>query len=860
MLAALFAALSLSAQSIKVDAPNLVSVGERLRITFSIDGEAAPTDFNWEVGEGFKLVWGPQKGSSTSISIVNGNTTKKTSTSYTYLLEATVAGEHSIPPATATINGSSVKSGSVTIDVVASGSEPAAQSSGRSSEQGSKAGTDSGAPVSNEDVFLRLTFSKNTAVVGETITANLKLYTTSSGVSGFEEVKFPTFNGFWSQATYTPSNISFRREKLGNKLYNTATLRSWSLIPQKSGTIEIEPAELVCLLNVQQRNQPTGNIFDDFFMDEYRTVRKRVSTGFGKVHVSPLPAGAPSSFGGGVGNFSMTASLSRDSLKVHEAASLVVSVTGNGNIALLSAPKINFPPDFEVYEVKTTDGTRSKTFEFPFIPRSSGDFTIGPVEYSYYDISAGKYVTLRSAAMPLKVEKGEESAVSSNTGGRLVQEARQKEVKALGSDIRYISTSEPKLSGAVSFFIFSPSFLALLALLVLAALVFFFMYRRLESRRADVAGSRNRGASKMARKRLSAAEKYLQKNLYTAFYEELHRTLLGFVSDKFNLDAADQSKENIRARFIGNGASEQVSDRFIALLDACEFARYAPDAGHDAMNAHYEEAVNVISEIDTSMKRKHNAGGVVAALLLMMLPAHGLFAAEAADSLWNAGVQAYSEARWNDAGDSWEAILDTGATSPELLYNIGNACFKQGDYGLAILNYERALKLDPSYSNARFNLEYANTLIQDKIEVVPEFFVVPLARRLCRMLPSNVWAWLALVFAAGLLAMLLVFLLSSRSGARKTGFFCGLAFLALMCLSMWFASWQKREFTAADEAVVVSPVALVKSSPSSADATDRFILHEGTKVKVLDCVGDWYDIQRLDGEQGWIERSAIVII
>ena len=166
----------------------------------------------------------------------------------------------------------------------------------------------------------------------------------------------------------------------------------------------IDPAELVCLVNIRTAPSTSNSLFDSFFQDEYRTIRKRVTTPAVKVKVNPLPAGQPASFGGGVGNFGISARLTTDNLKTHDAASLIITVSGRGNVALLEEPKVNFPPDFEIYDTKTTENTDksnggtsgSKSFEYPFIPRSHGDFTIDPVEYSYYDVNAGKYVTLRT--------------------------------------------------------------------------------------------------------------------------------------------------------------------------------------------------------------------------------------------------------------------------------------------------------------------------------------------------------------------------------------------------------------------------------------------------------------------------------
>jgi len=853
------AAFGLRAQSIRVDAPNLVAADEQFNVTFSVEGEHAASEFEWAPGDGFKLIWGPQKSTSTSISIVNGKRSKSVTNSYTYVLMPVRAGSFSLPGASATIQGKKVSSRSFSIEVVAGGAAKSGSSASSSANGGRQSGSSATGAISSDDIYMRLLVNKNRAVVGEGITATLKLYQRVN-IAGFEDVRFPAFNGFWTQEIQTPSNIEFKRENVGGEIFNTAVIRSWNLIPQKAGDFEIDPAEVVCLVNVRASASSSGSIFDSFFQDSYRQVRKRVSTQPVTLHVSPLPAGAPASFGGGVGKFEMKAELTRDSLKTHDAASLKVTVTGTGNLALLSAPKLSFPPDFEVYDVKSSDSGRSRVFEYPFIPRSHGDFEIGPVEYSYYDIAAGRYVTLSSAPMHLSVARGAEleSAVQSGSG-QLVQNRR--DVKDLGSDIRFISTKSPSLEGVGKFFVFSPLFNVLTLLLLLAAAAVWFFLRRQAARKADVAGSRNRAATKMARKRLAQAGDFLHKNLYTAFYEELHKALLGYISDKLNLDAGDLNKENIASRLADEGVSEGLAADFTGLLDACEFARYAPDAGNEAMNSHYESAVAVISAIDSSMKKNNRkaAGGAALALLLMLVPSVGQAADAYPDSLWNAGVAAYSDGRWEDASRAWSAIEDLGLAAPELYCNLGDAYFRQSRLAEAILYYSRALKVDPSYADARYNLEFAGSLTQDKIDSVPEFFLRSWMRRLCWVLPSDSWAWISLFFFALTLAMLLLFLLSGGA-ARKWGFFAGLAAALLMILTLVFASWQRRDYFRADDAVVMRPVVSVKSSPSGADTKNLFILHEGTVVELLDTVGDWCNVRLSDGREGWLQKDEIDVI
>ncbi len=866
----LTAIFQMSAQNvIRVEAPDVVAVNEQFNVTFIIEGEKSPSDFQWSSGDDFQLVWGPQKGSSSSIQIINGKRSSSHQTTFTYILIPKATGTFQLPAATALLSGDRISSTQASIQVVsdgASSSRSSGQNGGKSSGGGQTSSTGSG-EISSNDLFMRLSLSRTEVVIGEPITATLKIYQRAN-VVGFENAKFPTFNGFWSQETYVPNNIEFKRESLDDKIYNTAVLRTYVLIPQQSGTITIDPAELVCLVNIRTAPSTSNSLFDSFFQDEYRTIRKRVTTPAVKVKVNPLPAGQPASFGGGVGNFGISARLTTDNLKTHDAASLIITVSGRGNVALLEEPKVNFPPDFEVYDTKTTENTDksnggtsgSKSFEYPFIPRSHGDFTIEPVEYSYYDVNAGKYVTLRTEPLHVKVAKGkggDSTPVTTVNSG-----VERKDVKSLADDIRFIFTGKPGLSGSGSFFVGSVFFWILLALMILGATSVYLAFRKVAAMRADVAGTKNRRATKMAQKRLKLAGEYLDKNLYTAFYEELHKALIGFVSDKLNMDMSEISKDNIASALTEGGVSEEQTKAFTDLLDACEFARYSPDGGNEAMRSHYDAALKVISSIDSGLKTggKSLRKVVTVVTLLLSLGASMNIQAKDLDSLWTAGVQAYTDGKFSDASAAWTSIEESGQKSAKLYYNLGNAWFKQGNYPKAILNYERALRLDPSYSDARYNLEFTSNFVQDKIEPVPEFILKSVARKVCYVMGSNAWAVIFLVLLAAALVMGLLFLLGSSVGKRRAGFYCGIVLLLLSAGALSFSIWQKSDSVKTDTAIVMSPVSSVKSSPSSGSSKDLFVIHEGTKVTILDEVGSWKNIALADGRQGWITSNELEVI
>ena len=850
--------------TIRVEVHNIVEVGERFNVVFIVDGEHAPSEFSWAPSDDFTLVWGPQKGTSTSMSMVNGKTTRSSQTSYTYILQAKKTGTYTLAPAKATVKGDQISSKAVQINVVegGSGNQSQSQQGGSSQGQAQQQGSRSSASADTGELFMRLYLSKHDAMVGEPITATLKIYQRAN-LTGFEDAKFPKFNGFWSQEVDTPQSIEFQREQVGDKMYNAAVLRRWVLIPQKAGTLTIDPSEIVCLVNVRTQRAKTGSIFDDFFENDYVTQRQRVMTPAMSVKVSALPAGAPDGFTGAVGEYSVSAKLSKDALKTHDAASLIVTVTGKGNVSLVEAPKIDFPPDFEAYDVKTTSGTDrsgtsgSKTFEYPFIPRSPGEFTLPPVKFSYYDVKSRRYATASTDSLKLSVERSAGGVAQPSQDGAGTLTVDRKGVKNLGEDIRFIKT-KTSLSEDKGFFVGKPGYWIVAGLLLLAAAAIWLSLRKLAARRADVAGSRGRKATRQALKRLKLAGDFLNKNLYTAFYEELHRALMSFVSDKLTMDMADQSKENIAAALSARGVPEATVASFTDLLDACEYARYAPDAGHDAMNAHYEQAVSVITAIDSSMKKGVSAAPAATLLaLLLMLPIGAGAAENYPDSLWKAGVDAYSAGQWAQAASDWTDLAATGLRSKELYYNLGNAWFKAGEIAPAILNYERALRLDPSDSDVRYNLEFARAQTQDRIDEVPEFILKTWTRKLSFLLSSNAWAGLSLFLLALTLALVLLFLLGPSVKARRTGFFTGIVALLLTLMCWGFARSLKSAAERHDDAIVMRPVSSVTSSPSSDAAKSLFILHEGTKVKVLDEVSGFTDIELADGRRGWIATSDI---
>lgn len=871
----LFSALSGAAQTLKLEGPRVVSADETFRIVFTAD--ARMSDFNWPGTEDFDVVWGPQKGSMSSTSIINGKRTSSRQETVTYLLQPRRTGTFTIAAASAKVDKQEVSSGTLQIEVVAS-QQQAQQPSGNASQNNQQGKQQSSQPaqpsqprqddpavtgtVSSQDIFLKLTLNKSNVVKGEPVTATLKLYTRAD-IVGFEDIKFPTFNGFWSKETVTVNNLEFNRENVNGTIYNSALVRQWVLIPQQTGTLSIDPAEMVCQLRVRTSGGSPLSIFDDFF-DQYQTIRKRISTPTLSVKVKELPAGAPASFGGGVGDFKISAKLSKSGIKSNEAASLIVTISGNGNLSMLQAPKVDFPPDFEVYDLKTTDKTSasgtsgSKTFEYPFIPRSHGAFVIPSIAYSYYDMAHGKYVTTSTGDIPVTIEKGEEIAGS----GVAMAGTNRQNVRSLAEDIRYIALGDGHLKKKGAFFAGSILFYALLLAL---ALIFFLVSRLFsfsQARRADVAGSKNRRANKMARARLKSAEAYLKQGLSSAYYEELHKALLGYVSDKLMIPAADLSKDTIREKLLERGVRDESVTALTDLIDKCEFARYAPESGQAQMENEYNDAVQAISAIEGQLKNpksagKKAAGAVMVALLLLAAPAAQ--AQNNVDSLWNRAGEAFAAGQWQNALNYYQMIEGENLESADLYYNLGNTCFKLDDIAHAILYYERALKLDPAHADAAHNLEIVRQMTLDKIDVVPDFILVSWFRHLRQGLSADAWAWITLALAALVGLLFLLFRLGGSTALRTVSFIAGCVFAVLTVFTFVFSLQQKHAITRQDSAIVTTPVCSVKSSPAEGGKT-VFVLHEGTKVRILDNVGDFAKVEIADGRQGWAPTSTFEVI
>ena len=217
------------------------------------------------------------------------------------------------------------------------------------------------------------------------------------------------------------------------------------------------------------------------------------------------------------------------------------------------------------------------------------------------------------------------------------------------------------------------------------------------------------------------------------------------------------------------------------------------------------------------------------------------------DSLWAQAVNEYTAENYEAALAAFTSIEEAGYVSADLRL------------GLSILYYEKALKLDPSYEDAAVNLEIAREGTLDRIEAVPEFILLTWFKAFRDTLSSDSWAWIALALLLTVAVMVLLFRFGRSLALRKTAFALAVVAIVFMMISTAFAFNLRSAVEDSGEAVVTVPVSSVKSSPGSTDQS-LFILHEGTKVSVVDSLGEWYRIELSDGRQGWMQGNDMKII
>ena len=597
-----------SAQDIEFSAAtkNNVQVGEQFRAVYTVNKKV--DRFEGPDFEGFNVLSGPNQSTNQSYQFVNGKVSQSFQVTYTYYLQAIKEGNFTIPPARVSYEGKTQLSNSLTINV----SKSTSAQSPAATQGNQRQGQSGQASAGKNDVFIRATVDRSKPFQGEQVIITYKIYTTVP-ISQINITKISSFPGFWSNNLLNDNDpLKQSNETLNGKEYVVAELRKIALYPQRSGEISIEPMELQCVAQVKvESSRSRDPFFDSFFNDpffnrNFQNVELNIESNPLTIDVTPLPAaGKPVDFSGAVGSFTMAADIDKMELKTNEPLTLKITLTGKGNLELIEALPLSFPPDFETYDPKITNNlsknsggiSGSRSYEYLIIPRTPGEFQIKPVEFAFFDPAKQSYSTLSTPRYNIKVNKGDDEP-----GGITYSGVSQKNIQFIGSDIRHIRTGHIELQPVNSFFIDSAKFILWLVIpgfLFLAIIIF---WAKNKKRRGNIALVRNRKANKVARKNLKKAEEYLQKKSLEAFFEEISRALWGYISNKFNIPLSDLSIDSVHQRLADKSISDESISQFTGVLENCEYARFAPGDKSEKMQGIYDEALRVISKIEQELK------------------------------------------------------------------------------------------------------------------------------------------------------------------------------------------------------------------------------------------------------------------
>lgn len=565
---------------------NNLGINERLRIDFTMNDDG--DNFNPPSFEGFRIVGGPNQ--SVSYSWVNGR--KSFEKTYSYFLQPLKKGTFIIKSATIEINGQTYKTSSVKVTVgnaVQEERDPYDPYSNYPYNQQQSQQV----PISilgKEGVHLVAEIENTSPYLNEPITVVYKIYVSNRTMVGNYMIdQNPKYNNFWSQ------NINIKpvvqQAKFKGEMYRYLVLRKTILYPQKSGKLVIEPLTLDVEVEI-----PTGET--DFFGQPITTLgHKKVSAGAKTITVKPLPeAGKPANFTGAVGNFDFKVIPSKTSIRVGESIDLKLQVSGKGNLKLFNLPKPVVPPSLEMYDPEHKENVQTPLAGmegsiqdiYTIIPQAKGKFPIKPMTFSYFDLATKTYKTITSKEITLFVEEGDPSVVSNEPTSNKTKISSR-------STFGFIKTKTELTSLSKTDFLGSGLFYGLLIAPFLVIPVIIAFRRKKSAMDADVTGNRIKLSNKLAKKYLSEAQKQLGNK--EPFYIALERALHNFLKAKLHIETSDMSKDKIKELLAAKNAEDTSIEQFIALVESCEFARYAPSTSTSIQND-YNLAVSIISDLE----------------------------------------------------------------------------------------------------------------------------------------------------------------------------------------------------------------------------------------------------------------------
>lgn len=565
-----------------------VEVGDLIQFTVEVEAAQMGSVSAPQVPtpDGMQLT-GSTSSTSMSVSIVNGAMTTKRTTAYVFSFRAQRTGTYVLGPAQLAHEGKTIRSDQVRVEVVKRSGRPQtrpAPSTGRSMGR-------SEIREIEQNLFLQAIPEKRVVYVGEQVGVTYKLFTRYD-LRNVQYGHVPTFTGFWAETVFDAQRLNMQREVVDGRAFNTALLKRLALFPTTAGKHALEQLEVNCEIVAGRRSHSL------FGFDPFDTQQVTVRSGEVEIEVKPLPAGAPKGFGGAVGQFEMRAEAIPGTVKAGDPVAVKVVVQGAGNLHAIAEPARPERSGFKFYDPKTNLETQKqgisekKTFEYVAIPQKAGQVILPPFTLAYFDPGQGRYKTVQTKSIALHVTPGE-------LAPQPVDGLRGEEVRALGSDIRYIKPDRIHLADQ-SLLLYQRSGFWLLQLVPVLGVAGAYAYRRHRVRlEGDVAYARRRRSRSEAQRRLGKAKGLLAAGDSAGFYGEVHRSLAQFVADRTNLSAAGLTADHIGAVLVEHGVDELVITSVQDVFGQCDQARFAPgQISEEQMQALFAQTEDLIGALE----------------------------------------------------------------------------------------------------------------------------------------------------------------------------------------------------------------------------------------------------------------------
>ena len=539
----------------------------------------------------FYILTGPSE--STNIQFVNGR--MSASKTISCHLQPKRTGEITIPPARVKFKKKQYQTDPITIKV---GSSRGSGQSGGDPDRNAKRDNAKG---SRADIFLRVEPDKTTLVQNDAVIVKYRLYFRVS-INSYEIAKLPQTPGFWVEEFKLPRQPVVGTEIIDGRRYQAAAIRKIALFPTKSGSMTVEPLEIQCRVQERKKSRygdPFSRFFNDPFFDNIVTVPRYIQSEPLELKVLPFPGkGKPEDFAGAVGHFRMEVSLDEDSVLTNEPITLTVKIRGRGNIKMLTAPIIDFPPDFEKYDpeidIKTDKSTGvvsgSKTFKYILVPRFPGVQVIEPVRFSFYNPRKKKYETLQSREFSVQVIRGKEMIMP---GGVSVSPG---EVTLYGQDIHFIK-GDVNLKPIGNIIYRSPGYYLAFAvplLLLAGGGVVRSYYLRLNPYKV-----RAKNAYRTARAAVEKAGRTGVSDRTEDFFRGIGEGLRGYIADKTGTSSAGLVLDEIKEELGQSVVSDDTIEEFFGVIQECDMGRFSPVMPDTPERAKLiKRAMGVLSKIE----------------------------------------------------------------------------------------------------------------------------------------------------------------------------------------------------------------------------------------------------------------------